>query len=138
MSRENVLIRGDDDKLDTVTDPSVCSRYFAGVRNWVPPQWRKGFQLPQKRLPEGCWQLNQEQERNFTGTWSWFLKKLRNIDGWSLNFVAGSNGGLSKLIDLRLKKFGTLLKPRNLNPVFLAGLSDRNRIPTGLRPEFTT
>jgi hypothetical protein len=46
---------------------------------------------------------NQEQERNFTGTWSWFLKKLHNIDGRSLDFVAGSDGGLSKLIDLRLK-----------------------------------
>jgi hypothetical protein len=41
--------------------------------------------------------------KEFTGTWSWFLKKLRNIDGWSLDFVVGSGGGLSKLIDLRLK-----------------------------------
>jgi hypothetical protein len=33
--------------------PQFCSRYFVGVHDWVPPQWRKGFQLPQRDFRRG-------------------------------------------------------------------------------------
>jgi hypothetical protein len=54
----------------------------------TPLSWKFGILVP-------GWKVrNPEQERNFTGTWSWFLKKLQNIDGRSLDFVAGSDGAV--------------------------------------------
>jgi hypothetical protein len=55
--------------------PQFCSRYFVfvGVCDWVPPQWRKGFQLPLQRLPEGFQRLN-KRSKYFKSKF-WFIHK---------------------------------------------------------------
>jgi hypothetical protein len=78
---------GDDDKLYTVTaTPQFCSRYFVGVRDWVPPHRRKGFQLPSQRLSEGCQRLNYLKFKlaiNFSNLW--FLDPCKNWGSLVLN-----------------------------------------------------
>ena len=50
-------------KLDYIChfrDPVFGSLVFAAWARWVPPQLRTYFKWPQRRLPAGCWQTNQD------------------------------------------------------------------------------